>query len=200
MFATHISPLHFKNPREFHPERWLGDAEYADDHFGAMEAFSVGPRNCLGKNLAWHEARLLLATLLLHFDVSLAEGVARVDPPAAVYAVGEAAIDGQPHASSQGIARVTANLTPLQELVIDLPDITPCIGSSNFDRVIIMIVLLLSLASQRRAVFHVWNLGLSSRNIIGPGGPYPKCNLPRRCPFSAKHRIQTSLLYFLVPC
>ena len=139
VFATHISPLHFKNPREFHPERWLGDAEYADDHFGAMEAFSVGPRNCLGKNLAWHEARLLLATLLLHFDVSLAEGVARVDTPAAVYAVGEAAIDGQP---SQGIARVTANLTPLQEFVIDLPDIAPCIGSSNFDRVIIMIVLL----------------------------------------------------------
>lgn len=70
VFVTHISPLHFKNPREFHPERWLGDP---DDYFGAMEAFSVGPRNCLGKNLAWHEARLLLATLLLPFDVSLAE-------------------------------------------------------------------------------------------------------------------------------
>ena len=73
IFATHISPSHFKNAQEFHPERWLGDPEYADDHLSAVEPFGVGPRNCLGKNLAWHELRLLLATLLLHFDISLAE-------------------------------------------------------------------------------------------------------------------------------
>lgn len=73
IFATHTSPLHFKNPRQFHPERWLGDPDYARDHLGAWAPFGVGPRNCLGKNLAWHEARLLLATLLMHFDVSVAE-------------------------------------------------------------------------------------------------------------------------------
>ena len=32
---------------------------------------SVGPRNCIGKNLAWHEMRLLLATALLNFDIEL---------------------------------------------------------------------------------------------------------------------------------
>ena len=40
---------HWKNPYEFHPERWLGDPEYKDDHLDALEPFSVGPRNCLGK-------------------------------------------------------------------------------------------------------------------------------------------------------
>ncbi|KAK1971915.1 cytochrome P450 [Colletotrichum sublineola] len=73
IYSTHTSPTHFKDPLEFHPERWLGDAKYADDHFDAWAPFSVGPRDCLGKNLSWHESRLLLATLLMHFDFTLAE-------------------------------------------------------------------------------------------------------------------------------
>lgn len=48
-FATYRSPEHFKNADEFHPERWLGDAAYKDDHLDAFEPFQVGPRNCLGK-------------------------------------------------------------------------------------------------------------------------------------------------------
>ena len=48
-FATYRMSEHFKNPWEFHPERWLGDPEYKDDHLDAMEPFSVGPRNCLGR-------------------------------------------------------------------------------------------------------------------------------------------------------
>jgi cytochrome P450 len=70
-FATYRMPEHFKNAYEFHPERWLGDPEYKDDHLDALEPFSVGPRNCLGKNLAWHEMRVLLVTVLLHFDLQL---------------------------------------------------------------------------------------------------------------------------------
>ncbi|KAK3056238.1 hypothetical protein LTR09_002745 [Extremus antarcticus] len=66
-------PEHFKNAYEFHPERWLGDPEYKDDNLDALEPFSVGPRNCLGKNLAWHEMRMLLVTVLLHLDVKLCE-------------------------------------------------------------------------------------------------------------------------------
>ncbi|KAK4507480.1 hypothetical protein PRZ48_001215 [Zasmidium cellare] len=72
-FSTYRSEEHFKNPYEFHPERWLGDPEYKDDHLDAMEPFSVGPRNCIGKNLAWHEMRLLLCTALLSFDLELCE-------------------------------------------------------------------------------------------------------------------------------
>ena len=47
--ATFMSPTHFKNPREFHPERWLNDAKYETDHLDAVEPFSYGPQNCLGK-------------------------------------------------------------------------------------------------------------------------------------------------------
>lgn len=70
-YATYRAPSHFKNPNEFHPERWLGDPEYKDDHLDAMEPFSTGPRNCIGKNLAWLEMRLLFATVLLTFDLEL---------------------------------------------------------------------------------------------------------------------------------
>lgn len=48
-YATHHLEAHFKKPYEFHPERWLGDPDFKDDRLSALEPFSVGPRNCLGK-------------------------------------------------------------------------------------------------------------------------------------------------------
>ncbi|KAH8896097.1 cytochrome P450 [Thozetella sp. PMI_491] len=58
-----------RNPDKFAPERWLGDPEYKDDQRDAHQLFSLGPRNCLGMNIAWHEARLLIAKLLFNFDI-----------------------------------------------------------------------------------------------------------------------------------
>ncbi|KAK5108380.1 hypothetical protein LTR62_008336 [Meristemomyces frigidus] len=49
-YSTYNDESHFKHAGEFHPERWLGDPEFKDDHLNALEAFSVGPRNCLGKS------------------------------------------------------------------------------------------------------------------------------------------------------
>ncbi|KAI0203333.1 cytochrome P450 [Astrocystis sublimbata] len=66
--ATYRSPLNFKNPDAFVPERWLGDPEYKDDEREAHQPFGYGPRNCLGMNMAWHEMRLLLAKLVFNFD------------------------------------------------------------------------------------------------------------------------------------
>lgn len=34
-----------------------------------MQPFSTGPRECLGQNLAWAEMRLVLAYLILEFDI-----------------------------------------------------------------------------------------------------------------------------------
>lgn len=69
--STYRDKSNFKHPYEFRPERWLEDPEFKDDRLDAFEPFSVGPRNCLGKNLAWHEMRLLLATVVLNFDMEI---------------------------------------------------------------------------------------------------------------------------------
>jgi len=36
-YATYRMEQHFKNALEFHPERWLGDEEYKNDHLDAAE-------------------------------------------------------------------------------------------------------------------------------------------------------------------
>lgn len=39
-----------------------------------MQPFAVGPRNCIGRNLAYLEMRLILARLLWNFDVEASDG------------------------------------------------------------------------------------------------------------------------------
>ncbi|KAK7706049.1 hypothetical protein SLS57_009830 [Botryosphaeria dothidea] len=75
-YATYRSPENFADPDEFVPERWLppdeaGAEKYAGDDRRAFQPFSVGPRNCLGMNLAYHEIRLMLSYLLWNFDIEL---------------------------------------------------------------------------------------------------------------------------------
>ncbi|GME28656.1 PAS domain-containing protein [Neofusicoccum parvum] len=72
-YAAFRSPENFEAPDEFLPERWLPDADerFARDDRKVMQPFSVGPRNCLGMNLAYHEIRLMLSYLLWHFDLEL---------------------------------------------------------------------------------------------------------------------------------
>ncbi|ORY06385.1 cytochrome P450 [Clohesyomyces aquaticus] len=76
MYSTFHSPCKFHLPDEFSPERWLGrDPRFANDRLDAVQAFSAGPRGCIGKrfvscNLAYAELRLILAKLLFHFDIS----------------------------------------------------------------------------------------------------------------------------------
>ncbi|KAI1166340.1 cytochrome P450 [Nemania serpens] len=60
-------------PLKFAPERWLDDPNYKGDQLDAMQSFSIGPRNCIGRNLAYAEMRLVLAKLVFNFDLSLAD-------------------------------------------------------------------------------------------------------------------------------
>lgn len=76
---THLEK-NFTKPNEFHPERFLlqqsdgpNESEFAKDNFAVFQPFSVGPRNCIGKNLAYAEMRLILARLLFDFDLELDE-------------------------------------------------------------------------------------------------------------------------------
>ncbi|KAI5371354.1 hypothetical protein J4E82_009991 [Alternaria postmessia] len=62
--AMNHSERNYKDPELFVPERWLGDERYKDDNKRALNPFSFGPRNCLGKNLAYAEMRLILSKVL----------------------------------------------------------------------------------------------------------------------------------------
>ncbi|KAL3481533.1 cytochrome P450 [Aspergillus californicus] len=69
-WATYHSAQNFRQPNQFIPERWIGD-EFSTDNKAAFQPFSFGPRNCLGKNLAYHEMRIILAKILYNFDFAL---------------------------------------------------------------------------------------------------------------------------------
>jgi cytochrome P450 len=71
-WSTYQNEKNFKDAYQFIPERWT-DVEFASDDKSALQPFSVGPRNCLGKNMAYHEVRLILAKVLWHFDLHLCE-------------------------------------------------------------------------------------------------------------------------------
>ncbi|KAJ1323299.1 aspirochlorine biosynthesis cytochrome P450 monooxygenase [Microdochium nivale] len=86
-YAIMHSPDNWVNPDKFVPERWLpaeGDEhdgsgdhgcggyrpeEYNRDNKEAFQVFSFGPRNCIGRNLAYAEMKLVLARLLWEFDI-----------------------------------------------------------------------------------------------------------------------------------
>jgi cytochrome P450 len=70
--ASH-SPMNFNRVDEFLPERWMGGDEFVGDRKKVVQPFSVGPRNCIGQNLANAEMRLILARLVWKFDMELAK-------------------------------------------------------------------------------------------------------------------------------
>lgn len=84
------SPENFYNPNSFLPERWLDTAgtEFENDKKTATQAFSFGPRNCIGKkyvlpcysvaransfhhSLAMIEIRTILTRMIWNFDMEL---------------------------------------------------------------------------------------------------------------------------------
>ncbi len=76
-FATTHSPRYFHQPRAFHPERWLPashphhDPAFDVDVATAFKPFSMGPRGCVGQNMGYMQARILLAKMLWRFDWEL---------------------------------------------------------------------------------------------------------------------------------
>jgi cytochrome P450 len=72
--AYHLSS-NFAQPEKFAPERWLANAppEFNNDKKAIFQPFSTGPRNCVGKNLALAEMKLILARLVWQFDWELAD-------------------------------------------------------------------------------------------------------------------------------
>ncbi|KAM0541843.1 hypothetical protein ACHAO7_010255 [Fusarium culmorum] len=72
-WAVHNNPDHFALADQYVPERWLenNDPRFANDAKQALNPFSLGPRDCIGKNLAYAEMRMILARVLWNFDIGL---------------------------------------------------------------------------------------------------------------------------------
>ncbi|MCJ1300839.1 hypothetical protein MMC08_003638, partial [Hypocenomyce scalaris] len=72
-FAAYHSPNNFAKPTSFIPSRWLEKHEpiFDNDRKAIFQPFSAGPRNCIGKNLAYAEMKLILAKMVWHFDMEL---------------------------------------------------------------------------------------------------------------------------------
>ncbi|EFX01803.1 cytochrome p450 monooxygenase [Grosmannia clavigera kw1407] len=72
-WAMNHMPENWEDPWKYSPERFLEDNPNTRDRLEAMQPFSVGPRNCLGRNLAYAEMRLILARIIFNFDLQLAD-------------------------------------------------------------------------------------------------------------------------------
>ncbi|KAJ5720735.1 Cytochrome monooxygenase lcsI [Penicillium malachiteum] len=71
--ATYHAESNFAEPDSFIPERWLEnkDKRFESDDLAAFAPFSLGPRNCIGKNLAYAEMRVIAAKMIWTFDMRL---------------------------------------------------------------------------------------------------------------------------------
>ncbi|KAJ5633877.1 hypothetical protein N7528_001719 [Penicillium herquei] len=72
-WALYRRAKYFKDPNTYHPERFLCNSEFANDCRDAFQPFHFGPRNCLGRNLAYSEMRLILALIVFNFDMRISE-------------------------------------------------------------------------------------------------------------------------------
>ncbi|KAE8351816.1 elymoclavine monooxygenase [Aspergillus coremiiformis] len=71
LLSVQQNPQLFPQPQTFRPERWLGDEGKAIEKWNV--AFSRGPRQCIGTNIAYLELHCGLAYLFSHFEFALAE-------------------------------------------------------------------------------------------------------------------------------
>ncbi|KAJ5113440.1 hypothetical protein N7456_001974 [Penicillium angulare] len=75
-WSVNHSRDNWTDPWVFRPERFMDSSKVIsemEDKLDAVQAFSMGPRNCIGRNLAYTEMRLVLAHMIYNFDMELDE-------------------------------------------------------------------------------------------------------------------------------
>jgi cytochrome P450 len=86
-YSLQRDPRYFSpHPESFIPERWLPqdqretlepkifNSEKFIHNTGAFIPFSIGPANCVGKNLAWMELRMVITLMASRFDLAFEPG------------------------------------------------------------------------------------------------------------------------------
>ncbi len=69
VLSLHMSPDYFPEPDKFDPNRFSKEGK-AKRHTFAYLPFGHGPRSCIGMRFAQHEAKLALAALVRHFEIT----------------------------------------------------------------------------------------------------------------------------------
>ncbi|KAL6704174.1 hypothetical protein ACN47E_008734 [Coniothyrium glycines] len=72
-YAAYHSHLNFERPLEFIPERFIDVSAFPNDRREVLQPFSVGPRNCIGRSLAYAEGKLILGRAIWKFDMRLSD-------------------------------------------------------------------------------------------------------------------------------
>jgi cytochrome P450 len=72
--TSHFDPNFWVRPKEFRPERFLGD-EAGDTHRFSWRPFERGPRSCVAQDLAMEELRILLLITVRWFDFETVVGL-----------------------------------------------------------------------------------------------------------------------------
>ncbi|MCJ1316346.1 hypothetical protein MMC15_001667 [Xylographa vitiligo] len=76
--ALAFNDKNFARSTSFLPDRYLPDSlrpiEFAADQRSNQQPFGLGPRNCIGKAMAWAEMRVVLAKMVWTFDLEPAPG------------------------------------------------------------------------------------------------------------------------------
>ncbi|KAI0189856.1 cytochrome P450 [Astrocystis sublimbata] len=80
MLAFTRDARYFHDGKNYHPQRWLSeghphwDAAFKSDMRKAFRPFSLGPRSCPGKLLAWRQTKLFITKVLWKLDVEMLPG------------------------------------------------------------------------------------------------------------------------------
>lgn len=72
-YAAYRDAANFTSPTEFDPQRWTNPTKYTAHNASIFNPFSVGPRNCIGKQWGLWAVRALIAQIVLNFNIEPAE-------------------------------------------------------------------------------------------------------------------------------